>query len=63
MGQVIKYWDNCPKGTVPHPKGNIWVDWKIIGNVLYLNYKVPEGVKVTVKPKGRLASYKLVLNS
>lgn len=50
------------KGTVPHPKGLVTLDWKIQGDVLFLNYKAPAGVPVQVQPKGRLAAYKLVVN-
>ena len=48
------------KGTVPHPKGLIKVEWKIQGNVLFLNYKAPAGVPVVVEPKGNLSNFKLV---
>ncbi len=50
------------KGTVPHPKGLVTVDWKIQGNVLFVNYKTPAGVPVVVEPRGRLAEYKLIKN-
>ena len=54
---------NWAKGSVPHPHGTIYVEWRIKGNVMYLNYKVPEGLKVSVQPKGRLALLKLIVNS
>jgi len=54
---------NWAKGSVPHPHGTIYVEWHVKGNVMYLNYKVPESLKVTVQPKGRLALLKLILNS
>ncbi|MEM1137615.1 MAG: family 78 glycoside hydrolase catalytic domain [Bacteroidota bacterium] len=47
------------KGTVPHPLGNVSVSWEIKGEYLFLNYHVPEGVAVEVKPRGRLANLKL----
>ncbi|UZR97700.1 family 78 glycoside hydrolase catalytic domain [Chondrinema litorale] len=50
------------KGTVPHPLGLVHVDWKISGDLLIMNVKVPEGVPYKVEPKGKLATYKLVLN-
>jgi len=50
------------KGTVPHPKGMVTVDWKINGNKLLLNYSAPKGVSVIVKPRGRLAGFNLQIN-
>jgi hypothetical protein len=50
------------KGTVPHPRGLVTVDWKVAGNVLFLNYVTPAGVPVVVQPRGRLAKLRLVVN-
>ena len=50
------------KGTVPHPKGLVTVDWKIVGTNLYLNYSAPKGVPVVVKPRGRLAGYHFIIS-
>lgn len=49
------------RGTVPHPCGDITVEWKVLGDRLELGYCAPRGVKVTVAPQGRLA--KLTLNT
>lgn len=50
------------KGTVPHPRGAVWVSWRIEGNTLRLEYKVPDGVPVVVKPRGRLSEFYLKMN-
>ena len=50
------------KGCVPHPKGEVYVAWRINGNFLFLNYQAPEGVPVKVVPQGRLAELELLLN-
>lgn len=49
------------KGTVPHPKGNIDVSWEVKGRVLEITVNAPKDLKYTVKPRGRLAEYTLVL--
>jgi alpha-L-rhamnosidase len=49
-------------GKVPHPKGVIEVDWKIVGNNLFIHCNVPEDVSFDVKPRGRLAEYDLWVN-
>ena len=51
------------KGTVPHPKGLVSVDWKIIGNRLILSCLSPKGVPVVVEPRGRLAAYQIVVTN
>lgn len=50
------------KGTVPHPKGLIHIDWQVRGNHLWLECDVPEGIEWTVAPKGRLAELELWVN-
>lgn len=50
------------KGCVPHPKGEIRVDWYIRGNNLFYNCIVPDGVKFQVQPKGTLAERVLWVN-
>jgi hypothetical protein len=50
------------RGTVPHPKGDVWVSWRINGGLLFLEYKSQEGIPVVVKPRGRLADYPLKIN-
>jgi len=47
------------RGTVPHPCGDISVDWRVTGDRLELSYAAPQGVNVTVAPQGRLAKLKL----
>ncbi len=48
------------KGTVPHPTGNIGVDWRISGDKLFLNLRLPADVPYQVNPRGRLSTYKLI---
>lgn len=50
------------KGKVVHPLGTVEVDWKIEGENLLLNYKVPEGAKILVRPKGKLGKLNLIIN-
>jgi hypothetical protein len=50
------------KGTVPHPVGEVSVEWYLRGEILFLNVSVPSGVKVIVEPVGRLKKYKAVQN-
>ena len=50
------------KGTVPHPTGEIKIDWKIMGDNLIFNLELPEDVPFKVKPEGRLAKLNLILN-
>lgn len=50
------------RGTVPHPKGLIEVAWEVRGNHLWMECQVPNGLKWTVKPKGRLGKLELWVN-
>jgi alpha-L-rhamnosidase len=50
------------RGTVPHPRGDIGVDWRIDGDLLRLSVSVPNGVRYRVEPRGRLANLRLELN-
>jgi alpha-L-rhamnosidase len=50
------------RGTVPHPRGDIAVDWRIEGDLLRLSVSVPEGLRYRVEPRGRLAELRLELN-
>jgi alpha-L-rhamnosidase len=50
------------EGRVAHPKGPVFVRWEIRGDQLWLWYDAPEGVPVTVQPRGRLGKLALVLN-
>ncbi len=59
QGETIQW----AKGTVPHPLGDVEVNWKVEGNQLYLDYKAPPGIPVIVKPRGRLSRLHLVLQS
>lgn len=51
------------RGSVPHPKGKIEVEWSIKGNVLFVDYKVPKGLQVEIKPKGKLSTLKLIVQN
>ena len=51
------------KGTVPHPKGLVSVDWKIQGDVLFLNYTTPVGIPVVVEPCAKLKKFRLIINN
>ena len=51
------------RGTIPLSTGNISVDWRISGDKLFVNCKIPSGIEWEVKPKGRLAEYELWVNN
>ena len=51
------------RGAVPHPRGLISVEWAVRGDRLVLSYDAPEGVDVSVQPRGRLASLRLCLGT
>jgi hypothetical protein len=50
------------RGRVPHPRGDISVDWRIDADLLRLSVSVPDGLRYRVEPRGRLASLRLELN-
>ncbi len=47
------------KGVVPHPRGDIAVEWRVTGRRLALRYSAPRGVRVKVEPRGRLSKLRL----
>lgn len=49
------------KGTVPHPLGDVFVEWRRTGDRLSVTVKAPPGVPVKVVPAGPLANLKLDL--
>lgn len=49
-------------GTVPHPTGDVTVDWRVSGDNLFLNCVVAPGVEYIVSPRGRLAHKTLWVN-
>ena len=51
------------KGVVPHPVGEIKIDWKIKGDNLIFNLELPKDIPFIVEPKGRLAKLNLILNT
>jgi hypothetical protein len=50
------------RGTVPHVRGPIDVDWRVDGDLLRMSVSVPPGVHYRVRPRGRLATLRLELN-
>jgi alpha-L-rhamnosidase len=50
------------RGTVPHPSGDVHVDWRIDADLLRVTVSVPDGVRYRVEPRGRLANLRLELN-
>lgn len=50
------------RGVVPHPAGLVHVDWKISGDVLFIDYLAPDSLSVKVEPKGKLSRLKLIVN-
>jgi len=51
------------KGSVPHPRGVIRIDWRTEGDKLYYNCDVPEGITWDVEPRGILAEKELYVNN
>ena len=49
------------RGVVPHPKGDILVDWKISNDCLLFKYKVLGSFPVVIRPSGKLKSYRLIV--
>lgn len=52
---------NWAEGTVPHPLGEVQVNWEVKGDKLFISYQAPLGVAVEVTPQGRLAELDLVV--
>lgn len=50
------------RGTVPHVRGPIDVDWSVEGDLLRMSVSAPPGVAYRVRPRGRLATLRLQLN-
>lgn len=50
------------RGTVPHPAGLVYVDWRIQGQRLVMRVTIPEGVDYQVRPRGRLSELTLDLD-
>jgi alpha-L-rhamnosidase len=50
------------KGAVPRPEGLIHVEWRLVGDNLFVTVESPEGLKWKVKPAGRLADKILFVN-
>lgn len=50
------------RGTVPHPLGPVRVEWRVRGDMLFLEYAAPKGVQPRIEPRGRLAKLTLVVN-
>lgn len=51
------------RGTVPHPLGDVKVEWKVVGDKLFLAYLTPKGAKVKIAPRGKLGKLKLYLKT
>lgn len=45
------------EGVVPHPSGPVHVAWKIEGDRLVVSIRLPEGVRATLRPSGRLSEF------
>lgn len=50
------------RGVVPHPSGDIAVDWRADDQVLHLSVRAPPGLRYRVVPRGRLGALRLELN-
>ncbi|MCK4750378.1 MAG: hypothetical protein KAT15_25150, partial [Bacteroidales bacterium] len=50
------------RGSVPHPAGMVYVDWRIEGERLVMEVGVPDGVEYIVHPRGRLGELTLDLD-
>ncbi|WP_116105305.1 alpha-L-rhamnosidase C-terminal domain-containing protein [Lewinella sp. IMCC34191] len=50
------------EGTVPHPAGLVHVRWELRGDLLWVEVDGPEGVPISVRPRGRLGEATLWVN-
>jgi alpha-L-rhamnosidase len=50
------------RGLVPHPVGPVYVEWRVEGARLMVTCDVPQGVRWSVRPRGRLAEKELWVN-
>lgn len=50
------------RGTVPHARGPIDVQWRVDGDLLRVTVSVPDGVRYRVEPRGRLSKLRLEVN-
>jgi alpha-L-rhamnosidase len=50
------------RGTVPHVRGPIDIDWRVEGDLLRMSVSAPPRVAYRVRPRGRLATLRLELN-
>jgi alpha-L-rhamnosidase len=50
------------RGTVPHPRGSIGVDWRVEGDLLRMSVSAAPQVGYRVAPRGRLGKLRLELN-
>ena len=53
---------NRASGTVPTPHGPVTVSWHVHADMLFIEVDAPDGLAWHVRPKGRLAAKKLVVN-
>jgi hypothetical protein len=53
---------NFAGGLIPRPEGLVKVNWHIAGDVLFIDVESPEGLPWKVEPRGRRATYRLVVN-
>ncbi len=50
------------KGSVPRPEGLIHVEWRLVGDNLFVTVEAPEDLKWKVQPAGRLGEKILFVN-
>jgi hypothetical protein len=50
------------RGVVPHPAGPVSVSWRVEGDTLLVDASAPRSVRWRVRPRGRLARLRLVVN-
>jgi hypothetical protein len=51
------------EGCVTHPAGKVHIRWQITGENLFVYYDGPRDIPFEIRPKGRLAKYKLWINN
>ena len=59
---IIYFFIYWAEGSVSHTLGKVDVSWKVIRKKFVFTYNAPQGAKVIVNSKGRLAKLELCVN-
>ena len=48
------------RGTYPHPKGDVDVEWRRVGDRLFMDIRAPEGIEIETGARGALSACEVV---